>query len=124
MSVQDSAVAAVNGGRRIPSPEMVQPIGLKLPNGRRRWLAGVPLAGGVLVALGSVIGSRVQQLDRQQHLSAETAALVRRDAEIKVSVAGSIKPLMPVNINPKAAGKVVALLVEQGDRPQTRHDRS
>jgi len=103
---------------------MVHPIGLKLPNGRRRWLARVALAGGVPAALGSVIGSSVQQRDRQQHLSAETAAVVRRDAEIKVMVAGSIKPLMPVNISSKAAGTVVALLVEQGDRPQTRHGRS
>jgi len=90
--------------------------GVKLANVRRRWIVGVALAGGVLVALGSVIGSRIQERDRQQHLSAETAAVVRRDAEIKVSAAGSIKPLMPVNISPKAAGKVVALLVDQGDR--------
>ena len=46
----------------------------------------------------------------------ETTVVVRQDVTIKVSAAGSIKPLTPVNVSPKASGRVVALLVDQGDQ--------
>lgn len=69
----------------------------------------------MLLAVGGVIGRLAHQRDRLQRLEAETAAVVRKDVVIRVSAAGSIKPLNPVNISPKAAGKVVSLLVDQGD---------
>lgn len=74
------------------------------------------VSGAVLLAVGGGLAQLGRQRDRQRRLQAETTVVVRRDVTIKVSAAGSIKPLTPVNISPKAAGKVVALLVDQGDQ--------
>jgi HlyD family secretion protein len=92
------------------------PYPVDVARGRRRWLLIGAVSGGVLLAVGGVIGQLGHRRDQQQRLDAETAAVVRKDVVIRVSAAGSIKPLTPVNISPKAAGKVVALLVDQGDQ--------
>lgn len=93
------------------------PLHVEVPSSRRRWLVIGAVTGGVLLAVAGVSGHLAQQRERQQQrLEAQTAAVVRKDVVIKVSAAGSIKPLNPVNISPKAAGKVVALLVDQGDK--------
>ena len=92
------------------------PVQIEAPRARRRWwwIAGV--TGALLLAAGVLISQVIHQRDRQLRLQAQTAAVVRKTVVIRVSAAGSIKPLTPVNISPKAAGKVVALLVDQGDQ--------
>jgi HlyD family secretion protein len=92
------------------------PSQVQVPRAKRRWWWIAAVTGALLLAAGGVIGQVIHQRDRQARLEAETAAVVRKDVVIKVSAAGSIKPLTPVNISPKAAGKVVALLVDQGDQ--------
>ncbi len=94
--------------------DLVSPV--KVPTGNRRWLVIAVVSGAVLLAVGGGLAQLGRQRDRQRRLQAETTVVVRRDVTIKVSAAGSIKPLTPVNISPKAAGKVVALLVDQGDQ--------
>jgi HlyD family secretion protein len=87
----------------------------KRASGFRRWLLIAVAGGTVLLAVAAVLHQLTRQREHQQHLQDETTVVVRRDVDIKVSAAGSIKPLTPVNISPKAAGKVAALLVDQGD---------
>jgi len=93
------------------------PMPVEVPRPRPRWLVIGAVIGSVLLAVAGVSVHLTQQRERQQQrLEAQTAAVMRKDVVIKVSAAGSIKPLTPVNISPKAAGKVVALLVDQGDQ--------
>jgi len=80
------------------------------------WLliAAVVLAGSGLGAW--FLWSSSQGEVREARLATDTAPVIRQDITVEVSAAGVVKPLTPVNISPKQAGKLVALYVEQGDR--------
>ena len=81
-----------------------------------QWAIAAGALSLCLVGGGWLLWQHSQSQSRQALLEAQTAEVARKDIVIKVSAAGSIKPLTPVNISPKAAGKVVALLVDQGDQ--------
>lgn len=59
---------------------------------------------------------RSQQQAEQAKLELKTAPVVRQDLTIRVSASGAIQPITPVNISPKQPGRLVELLVDQGDR--------
>jgi HlyD family secretion protein len=79
------------------------------------------IAAGVLIATAMAGAGWWAWQGRQRAveraaLAERTAAVVRKDVLIKVSAAGTIQPLTPVNISPKAPGRLVSLLVDQGDQ--------
>ena len=88
---------------------------LKGPTGFRIRVMMAGMTGAILLAVVAVLHQIDDERDQQQRRKDETRLVVRKDVMIKVSATGSIKPLTPVNISPKAAGKVAALLVDQGD---------
>ncbi|UFP96984.1 efflux RND transporter periplasmic adaptor subunit [Gloeobacter morelensis MG652769] len=87
----------------------------KLPKtvGRRRLALGLLLT--LLAGAWLLWGVRAAQRPDPEGTGTSVAA-VRRDIEITVSAAGVIKPLTPVNISPKQAGRLAALYVDQGAR--------
>ncbi len=94
--------------------DLVPPV--KVPTGLRHWLVLAVVTGVIVLAVGVGVAQLGRQRDRARRLQDETTVVVRQDVTIKVSAAGSIKPLTPVNVSPKASGRVVALLVDQGDQ--------
>ncbi|WP_231597939.1 MULTISPECIES: biotin/lipoyl-binding protein [unclassified Synechococcus] len=74
-------------------------------------LLAVGLAGG-----GWLLWQQNRRSQEERALAAQTAAVQQRAIAIRVTAAGSIRPITPVNISPKQPGRVSQLLVDQGDR--------
>lgn len=92
-----------------------QPSNFLTRPGLRPWLAGLLL----LIALGAVglvLWRQKESNARQALLDSQTAPVVRQDLAVKVTATGSIRPLTPVNISPKEPGRIIGILVDQGDR--------
>lgn len=88
----------------------------KASNRRAFWLVL-----GLLVLLGAGAGGwwiwgQSSRESTRAELRSQTAPVVREDITVKVSAAGIVRPLTPVNISPKQSGRLAALYVEQGDR--------
>jgi HlyD family secretion protein len=83
--------------------------------GLRPWLAGLLALIG-LGAVALVLWRQKESNERQALLDSQTAPVVRQDLEVKVTATGSIRPLTPVNISPKEPGRIIGILVDQGDR--------
>lgn len=81
----------------------------------RRWAVCLLLAAALLAALLG-IWQRSQSTARRQRLAADTVPVLRQDIQLRVKAAGVIRPTTPVNISPKRPGRLVALLVDQGQR--------
>jgi HlyD family secretion protein len=76
---------------------------------------------GLLVLSAGGVGSwllwqQSQKEAEQAVLQTQTAPVVRQDVTLKVSAAGTIKPITPINISPKQSGRVAKLYVDQGSR--------
>jgi HlyD family secretion protein len=80
---------------------------------KRKWkiLIGVLLA---LVVTGGVIAS--VQLSRKDLVSVQTARVVQTEVVAQVTASGEIKPRNYINLGANAQGRIVALLVKEGDR--------
>jgi HlyD family secretion protein len=107
-----------------PRSRRLSPLALALPRwlprrivsplGRRATAAAALLAAVLLVALFAAQQSRLRQ--RRLATASLTVPVVRQDVVIRVSAAGTIQPVTPINISPKESGRLAALLVDQGDR--------
>ncbi len=86
-----------------------------IPPGQRRWILLSVIAGGILLVAGGIVWQLAHKRSQQELLEAQTELVQRKDVVIQVSAAGTIQPLTPVNISPKASGRLVTLLVDQGD---------
>ena len=80
-----------------------------------------PWAPVLLVVIALGVGSTLlwQARSRQQReseLESQTATVIRKNLEVKVTASGFIRPLTPVNISPKQPGRISAIYVDQGDR--------
>ncbi|MGA7955248.1 MAG: efflux RND transporter periplasmic adaptor subunit [Gloeobacterales cyanobacterium] len=80
------------------------------------WLVlGLLVLSGVGVG-GWLLWQQSQQEAQQTALQTQTAPVVRQDVTIKVSAAGTVKPITPINISPKQSGQLAKLYVDQGSR--------
>jgi HlyD family secretion protein len=88
----------------------------KALNQRTVWL----ILGLSLVSAGTVeswsLWQQSQQEAQQTALQTQTAPVERQDVTIKVSAAGTVKPMTPINISPKQSGQLAKLYVDQGSR--------
>jgi HlyD family secretion protein len=77
----------------------------------KRILGGV----GALVVLGAVVGFSVSR-DSRNKVTVQTGKAARRDLVSIVSASGEVKPRRYVNIGSNVSGRIVAILVQEGDR--------
>ncbi|MGV2831436.1 efflux RND transporter periplasmic adaptor subunit [Myxosarcina sp. GI1(2024)] len=77
------------------------------------WLLGLTTAGLVLVG-GTTYG--ILQNRSKPDLEALTVAATQQDLSVEIEASGRVEPVKSVNISPKEPGRLVKLLVEQGDR--------
>jgi HlyD family secretion protein len=80
----------------------------------RPWLIGLAIVG---ILGGGFIAFRALNSSNTKIDSAkDTVAVVSTELSIKIKASGSVVPIQSVNVSPKQAGKLIILLVEQGDR--------
>src|SRR5262245_516670 len=77
---------------------------------RKRFLAGAAVA---VVLVGVVVASVVR--DRKSKVAVQTQKAERRDLVSKVSASGEVKPKRFVNISANVSGRIVLLLVKEGE---------
>ncbi|MGH9530309.1 MAG: efflux RND transporter periplasmic adaptor subunit [Terriglobales bacterium] len=75
----------------------------------------IAIAGGILIALGCIVGFTVHQ-SHKNLVTVQTAKAARIDLASVVSASGEIKPKTYVNIGANAFGKITHLYVKEGDR--------
>ena len=83
--------------------------------GFQPWVVG----GSTILALAALALLLWQQEARKKRdtlLKSQTAPVIRKNLEVKVTASGFIRPLTPVNISPKQPGRISAIDVDQGDR--------
>jgi len=93
---------------------MQLPIVGKVSKQSAPWLIGLAAAG----MLGSTIFGvqAIRNAPRTDDLANLTVTAEPKDLTVRISANGSIVPVRTVNLSPKSAGRLEALLVEQGDR--------
>jgi len=77
---------------------------------KKRIIGGVAAA---LVLAGVVAGSVIH--DRKSKVPVQTQKAERRDLVSKVSASGEVKPKRFVNISANVSGRIVLLLVKEGE---------
>jgi HlyD family secretion protein len=84
----------------------------------RRWLASrrarILAATGAALVLGGVVTASVIR-DRRGKVPVQTQKAERRDLVSKVSASGEVKPKRFVNISANVSGRIVLLLVKEGE---------
>ncbi|MFN3927496.1 MAG: efflux RND transporter periplasmic adaptor subunit [Pseudanabaenaceae cyanobacterium] len=86
---------------------------LPIPAGKKRW-QGWSIAVAVL-ALGGVGIPLLTQQTRNELPAGITEEIRPQTIKLRIRASGAVVPIRSVNISPKQAGKLVELLVEQGD---------
>lgn len=80
----------------------------------------IPTVALLLVGAGGIWAWQTwrsqQQRAEQTQVEAKTVEAVQQDLTITIAASGTVQPITPVNISPKQPGRLVALLVDQGDR--------
>jgi HlyD family secretion protein len=77
---------------------------------RKRILGAV----GALLVLGAIVGFSVAR-DSRSKITVQTGKAARRDLVSIVSASGEVKPKRYVNIGANPSGRIVSLLVKEGD---------
>ena len=77
---------------------------------KKRIIAG---AAAAVVVVGAVVASVVR--DRKSKVPVQTQKAERRDLVSKVSASGEVKPKRFVNISANVSGRIVLLLVKEGE---------
>lgn len=80
------------------------------------WMIGLVAAG--LVGASAASFMAIRNSIPQQTVSELTVPVQLKTVTLRITANGSIVPIQTVNLSPKAAGKLVELRVEQGDRVQ------
>ncbi|MCT0223983.1 efflux RND transporter periplasmic adaptor subunit [Synechococcus sp. CS-1328] len=88
--------------------------------GIRKRLPLIALLTVGLACGGWLLWQQNRRSQEERALAAQTTAVQQRAIAIRVTAAGSIRPITPVNISPKQPGRVSQLLVDQGDRVVAR----
>jgi HlyD family secretion protein len=78
-------------------------------------VGGVLAAGAIAVPIANQVGLFKGKDATSKVLDELTVAAKREKLTMKIKSSGSITPRQTVNVSPKSSGKVVEMLVEQGD---------
>lgn len=79
------------------------------------WMLGLVAAGLVGVSATAIVAVRNAP---RQDISDLTVPAQTKTVTMRITASGEVVPVRRLNLNPKAAGRLDALLVEQGDRVQ------
>lgn len=71
---------------------------------------------GSLILFGTTAYLITQKSTSQIQLETLTVPVVKDDLTVKISASGKVEPIKSVNVSPKNPGRLVKLLVEQGDK--------
>ena len=84
----------------------------------RRWLASrkarIAVVSAAIVVLAGIVAASVIR-DRRGKVAVQTQKAERRDLVSKVSASGEVKPRRFVNISANVSGRIVLLLVKEGE---------
>ncbi|HEY9699864.1 MAG TPA: efflux RND transporter periplasmic adaptor subunit [Trichocoleus sp.] len=78
------------------------------------WAIGLLAAG--LLGTGAVTYTLHQRQATAPDVAAMTVPVQSQPLRVRITASGTVQPIQTVNLSPKSAGIVAALLVEQGDR--------
>ncbi|MDX2230833.1 MAG: efflux RND transporter periplasmic adaptor subunit [Leptolyngbyaceae cyanobacterium bins.349] len=80
------------------------------------WLLGLLAAGVVGVPAAAIVAMRnnAPRPDIKEYVM----PVQRKDVTVRITANGEVIPVQRLNLNPKTAGRLAALYVEQGDRVQ------
>ena len=78
------------------------------------WILGT-ITGGLLLIFTTTYVV-VQNSGSQKSLEELTVPVVRDNLNVKISASGKVEPIKSVNVSPKNPGRLVELMVEQGDK--------
>ena len=78
------------------------------------WLISLAIAGSIVFGgIGYVVR---QKSNSKINLNELTVTVTRQDLSAEIAAGGRVEPIKSVNVSPKNPGRLVKLLVEQGDR--------
>lgn len=92
---------------------------LPVPAERHKHPARLWSIGALVLLVGGAFAIAIPLLQGRQAQDAPAGAIeeiVPRPITLKIRASGAVVPMQSVNISPKQAGRLVELLVEQGDR--------
>lgn len=78
------------------------------------WFLGLTTAGLILV--GGTTYTILQSSGSKSDIEDLTVAAAEENLSVEIEASGRVEPVRSVNISPKEPGRLVKLLVEQGDR--------
>lgn len=81
------------------------------------WILG--LVGSSLIVFGIVTYISVKNSRSQIQLEELTVIAEEQDLTVTIKASGTVEPVRSVNVSPKNPGRLVRLLVEQGDRVES-----
>lgn len=80
------------------------------------WLIGLVAAG--LVGVPAATFLTLRNATPKQNIAEFTMPVKQKDVTVRITANGEVVPVQRLNLNPKAAGRLAELYVEQGDRVQ------
>ncbi|NJP09048.1 MAG: efflux RND transporter periplasmic adaptor subunit [Leptolyngbyaceae cyanobacterium RU_5_1] len=93
---------------------MQLPLINKVTKNSTPWMIGLVAAGLVGVSATAFLASRATA--PKQDISGFTTPVQRKDVTVRITANGTVEPVQRLNLNPKAAGRLAELYVQQGDR--------
>jgi HlyD family secretion protein len=79
-------------------------------------VGGVLAAGAIAIPVANQVGLFKGKDATSKVLDELTVVAKREKLTMKIKSSGSITPRQTVNVSPKSSGKVMEMLVEQGDK--------
>ena len=85
---------------------------------QKKWIIVIAIAVVVLVSGGLLLWGQLAKATKDEASSVpeiKTATVERGDIEVTIDATGTIEPLNIVEVSSKASGKILELIVEEGD---------
>lgn len=78
------------------------------------WLVGIAIVSSILI--GGITYGILKSSRAKLDLEALTVAVDEQNLNVEIEASGRVEPIKSVNVSPENPGRLVKLLVEQGDR--------
>ena len=88
-------------------------------NSKRSPILVTGIAGICLTLIGLTAYSIITNTGSEVEVESLTVPVRQEDLNVEIEASGRVEPIKSVNVSPKEPGRIVELLVEQGDRVET-----